>query len=100
MSKTTINFYSPREERELKKIIANYNGRERTKAVRAWCTVNGRPFFGASNKVLRLSKSHTKKRRKRNSTVSVKDTATHSSTIFRFPIKTVSIINNELIITT
>lgn len=64
MSKS-IRFYSPTEEKELKKLIRKTPPQGISAAVKIWAAENNRPFTGAYNKLLRLGNKVGKRKKKR-----------------------------------
>ena len=102
-----MNFYSKTEIREITDIVKLYpkGSKERVKFLNAWAESNKRSLLGVQYKAGVISKSLTKTPTKVTvkselpAKIKVEKTTDFQNGSLSIPIKTISIVNNNLVIT-
>lgn len=56
--KRTIVFYTPKQEKQLAEIKANFKGKERTAVVNEWALANNRNPKSVNSKIYNMKKPH------------------------------------------
>lgn len=95
MSKKTVEFYTPKQVSELR-TIKSLNGRKnRSNALKEWATQNNRTYIAAFAKMSTLNKIKVP----RLKPLGIMNTLSSGGIVIRLPIKTLTIENNQLLIT-